>query len=709
MRKIPRIVKGLAIFSGLAFAWQAQGVDRIWSNTLGGDFTNSANWVGGNVPGALDNANFLSNATHAVTFSTSVTNVNAHFNASGGTVTLDVGSNNLYYVTQFRVPNNNIIGDASVDFTSGNLSTYKVYVGDPNAFNAHRMTVSNPGTTLTTRGDDITVGVNGSGNLFYVTNGALVACGRTVYAGYAATSSNNTVVVSGTGTRLSVNTSVMIGRYNVNNRLVVEDGAEVACTNGTLSIGDLAGADYNSVMLRSGSVMTNGGNAVSYVGKAGAYNRLTISNAMFRSYANLNVGDSSSFNRLEVLEGGAMLLRTHLYIGAAATSMNNTVVVDGSNSQVRTTVYDINVGNFGHYNTMLITNGAVVSAYRSLYVGTIGGSSYNRIVVSGTNSVLRSEGLTAGYSIAIGKSGTNNTLRLEDGATFACPSAVTLSVGTDATTFGNSVFIGSGCMVTNPGNVSVGEAGNGNSLILSNATLFAGGYSYVGQGGARNWMTLGGGAKYYFTGHFHVGLNASAVSNTLLVTGSGTILTNQNFDLDVGYYGSANRMRIADNAEVTIKRSIFVGHNAGASNNVLEVEGGTLRSLQTYISGAQSMTVSNACTLAVYGSNSVVQAKALKIVDRSRLDIRVGKEGFTPIAVSGTVTFDDTTKLAVDAFSLAKAGGGTVTLMTYVGKSGTIAAQNITVSPQGTTVNQTDGNSITIHVPSLRATIISIY
>ena len=121
------------------------------------------------------------------------------------------------------------------------------------------------------------------------------------------------------------------------------------------------------------------------------------------------------------------------------------------------------------------------------------------------------------------------------------------------------------------------------------------------------------------------------------------------------------------------------------------------------------MIVSNACTLAVYGSNSVVQAKTLQILGGSSLDVRMGKEGFTPIAVQGTVTFDDTTRLAVDASAFAKAGGGTVTLMTYGSKAGSLLPENMTLTPVGTTINQADGNRITLRVPSNLGTIISVW
>jgi T5SS/PEP-CTERM-associated repeat protein len=693
--------------AALAASGPAHAADRTWSNTAGGVFGDSGNWVGGLVPGTNDNANFTANASYPVTFGGSATNYSAYFYAPGGTVSLGVGAANLYDVILFKLQGGTS-GAASVELNSGAVSAYKVYLGDAASNNGNRLTVSNPGTTLDTRGDDIYVGSWGSGNELLIASGATVAAGRDLFVGYNATSSSNSVTVSGANSRLISTRSIVVGRTNDFNRLSVEGGAEVACTNGNTVIGDQGGADWNSVFVGSGCILTNVANSTCYAGNAGANNTLTVSNATFYCYGNLNVGQSGSFNRLEVLAGAKALPRPHLYIGGTATAASNTVVVAGSNSLVKVSVFDINVGNSGHYNALRITDGATVETYRSIYVGTTGASSYNQISVSGTNSLLRSNGGGASYSIAVGKVGTGNSLVMDDGAWFISDASVpSFSIGNDVGTSSNSAFIGSGCVVTNLGTVYVGQAGNNNSMIVSNATFTAGGYTHVGNNGSGNSMTLCGGTKYHYAGHAHVGYNTGATSNTLTVTGSGTVMTNQNYDLDVGYNGGGNRMRIADGALVAISRSVYVGHNAGATNNILEIDGGTLRSLQAYPGGTHTMTVANSGTLGVYGANSLLAAKALQIVSGSTLDIRLGPGGFTPIACTSAVTYDATTKLNVVADAFAKAGGGTIRVMTYANSTSRILEANITVSPAGTVVTQTN-TYMDLTVPGAGGTVVLV-
>ncbi|MCG2659680.1 MAG: hypothetical protein L6437_05490 [Kiritimatiellae bacterium] len=63
----------------------ARAADSTWTNLTGGVFTDAGNWSAG-VPGSPDKATFDSNATYTVTWSESVTNGNALFNAAGGMV-----------------------------------------------------------------------------------------------------------------------------------------------------------------------------------------------------------------------------------------------------------------------------------------------------------------------------------------------------------------------------------------------------------------------------------------------------------------------------------------------------------------------------------------------------------------------------------------------------------------------------------------------
>lgn len=698
------------LFAGVALnlAYVTQGADRTWSNTAGGVFATGANWSGGVAPTEADAAVFNANASYTVTFGASASNNAVNFYAPGGTVTLDIGSGQEYYIVpsgSMRLQNAG--GAAGVEQVSGLLSVNgHVYIGDQATHNGNRLTVKGSGTVLRTRVFDINCGLAGSNNRIDVLDGARLEPYRYLYSGYGA-GTNNLVYVSGTGTEVYPrNSGIMVGRNGDYNRLVLENGAQATVTNGIISIGDLAGADGNSVELRSGGgISTSGGNNTCYVGNGGSFNTMTISDGTFSSYYNFTVGGTGSGNRLEVVDGGQVSTRTHVYIGSNAASQSNTVVVAGTGSLLKTTFYDVNVGNYGSYNTLVVSNGATASGWRNVYAGTGAGSSYNTLLVSGAGSTLRGECLNnPSYALAVGLNGTNNVLRLEDGGTFVGNGNYEFAVGVNAGSFSNQVFVGGGCTLTNGGNLYVGKSGGGNTMAVSNAQVNSG-YVFIGSGSSGNALAVSGGAEWVARGHFYIGYNTGANSNALFIAGAGTVATNTQFDLDVGRQGAYNRLEITDGAELTIMRHAYIGHYDGAVSNTFLIREGTFRCNQ---SGAGNVIVSNACTLAIQGSNSVVQARTLAVNTGSGLDVRIGPGGFTPIEVIGRVWFDGTTRLTVDAFELAKAGGGTVTLMNYGSKTGSIAEENMTFVPSGITVNQADGNRITLRIPSFKGTIISV-
>ena len=117
------------------------------------------------------------------------------------------------------------------------------------------------------------------------------------------------------------------------------------------------------------------------------------------------------------------------------------------------------------------------------------------------------------------------------------------------------------------------------------------------------------------------------------------------------------------------------------------------------------MTVNNSGRLGVYGADSVLKTKKLDVVGGSTLDIRFGEEGFTPIDATGTVTFDATTKLTVDARA-HRVEGAVVKLLNYGALSGEIPPENITLLPAGTTIDFADGKSISIKLP--RGTVVVV-
>lgn len=108
---------------------------------------------------------------------------------------------NLYVVS--NTPSN------TLDLTSDTNSYVETYIGFAAGSDSNSLTVANPGTLLT-NSNDLYVGNEGSGNSLTITDGGAVnnLLGR---IGSAATSSNNSVLVTGSGSLWTTRVVLYVG------------------------------------------------------------------------------------------------------------------------------------------------------------------------------------------------------------------------------------------------------------------------------------------------------------------------------------------------------------------------------------------------------------------------------------------------------------------------------------------------------------------
>jgi T5SS/PEP-CTERM-associated repeat protein len=304
--------------------------------------------------------------------------------------------------------------------------------------------------------------------------------------------------------------------------------------------------------------------------------------------------------------------------------------------------------------------------------------------------------------------GKNNTLRLENGGAFVssnnyASTSPEVIVGLNAGADNNAIFVGSGCVFTNLNGVTIGDAGDGNTLTISNGHMYAKSTCRVGESGDDNTATVKAGGDWQIPGHLWIGEDAGADGNTVTVTGSGSTLNVSSYELEVGTYGSTNLLAIEDGGSVIAARDTYIGKNAGATNNTLRIEGGSFQCTRATPHGITY--VRNGSTFAVHGTNGTINLRQIQVLTSSTLDFRVDADGVTPIVCSQDAEFDNTTKLNIDAEGLQSAGGGTVTLMTFSNKNQDI--QVITTQPAGCAVTQ-NATSITVDVPGPSGTVVSI-
>jgi len=386
------------------------------------------------------------------------------------------------------------------------------------------------------------------------------------------------------------------------------------------------------------------------IGVSGNYNTMTLTNGSY-TYCNRNVlvgkNTGTAYNKLMIMDGAEMDIMGYLSCGSSTASSTNMIVVSGEGSELNVQYNNndaIIVGNMGVGNKLMIENGGKVNV-------TLGR-----------------------FKIGVGENSCNNSLVMSSGGVLDVKNG--FSVGMNAASYSNVVSV----------------TGNSYLILTNNASMVVGEIA----GSSFNRLEITDGSKVFSRYHFSIGQNTSANSNSVFLSGSGSVVSNATWDINVGFSGSCNSMTVADGALAYTYRYAYVGVNSSASNNILKVNNGKFVTPGT-------LYVKNLGTLEISGSDSECTTGKLDVRSDSILKFVIPSGGFNPVSVAGTVTFDNTTKLVVDATNFKE--GGTVTLMNYGSMSGSISEANITLQPEGTIIDMVTDNSFTINVPNTRGTL----
>ena len=403
------------------------------------------------------------------------------------------------------------------------------------------------------------VGSNTFSDTLQIINSAVLSNGTGVL-GFALGASNNTAMVSGTGSLWKNTTNLFVGFLGTANQLIITNGGRIADPAGTLGYTNVSGS--MALVTGAGSVWSN---ALSfYVGYSGSANQLIVTNG-----GSIWSGDG--------------------YVGANSFASNNLAFIIGTGS-VWTATNALFVGDFGSSNTLVITGGGKASA-PGAYLGADTFSSNNTVSVLGAGSVFSNT-----FDFFLGLNGPGNQFVVSNGATAFDQAAF---IGFTNTSLGNSALIsGLGTIWTNSQNLYVGYFGSSNQMIVGNgAQVFSGvGYIgwdnissnnavsivgtgsvwsstndlYVGYIGSSNQLIIANGGNISAL-ESRIGYNPASTNNAALITGNGSSWSNQVGTI-VGLGGVANQLTIADGATVFDTLGV-VGETNQSSRNTVTVTG----------------------------------------------------------------------------------------------------------------------------------------
>ncbi|MBI5395928.1 MAG: PEP-CTERM sorting domain-containing protein [Verrucomicrobia bacterium] len=288
-------------------------------------------------------------------------------------------------------------------------------------------------------------------------------------------------------------------------------------------------------------------------------------------------------------------------------SFTNRNIIYNAAVGANTTINSLRIGNpstLAATNSLLITTNLTVSTDVNLVasnglVRLVLGAGATNTIINGTLTVTNSgsgvslvtvsnaTSLRAGTLSLAGQFSNSGTVNITNafiqrGGNYS-QSGGLLIVGPGGIIVGSnssssSMTFSNGAVVTNAGQFVVGSAAtaNSNSVLMTGPgtvmTMTSAAPLVIGSNGSFNTLTLSNSASVTAGGLIQVGALAGASNNTLTVTDSGTLLGGGN-EIWVGSSGMSNTMRILNGATVTNSSWVQVGRNAAGKYNTLVVSG----------------------------------------------------------------------------------------------------------------------------------------
>jgi len=567
----------------------------------------------------------------------------------------------------------------SLVLTSATNAYSNTYVGYAGSSSSNSLQVANTNTILTNV-SSLYVGYTGAGNRLLISNGAGVL-DQFGTIGNDVLSSNNQIIVTGVGSFWRGGTNT-IGYYGASNSLTISNGAKVY--DQLAQIGLKASSSNNSVVVTGTNSLWS--NNTIYIGVDGSANKLTISNgatnigsgsvglnntsssnsvvvtgtnSLWSSSGTITIGDGGSFNSLLISAGGKVN-GSIAVLGAAVGSTGNSALVTGTNSRWSNSAA-LNIGYGGSSNSLTISNAASVRSADG-QVGYFSTSGGNQILVTGTNSLWSNSG-----NLFLGVSGSRNSLVITNGAR-----VVDLygTIGDGSSSSNNSIFLsGKGSTWSNGLASYIGGSGSGNSLVITNGALVVdqfgtigdsssssnnaalvtgtnsswnNAYLYVGFDGSSNSLVISNGGRVQAQDSW-IGYNATSLSNSALVTGTGSLWTNS-ASLVVARLGSGT-LTIANGGSVIASNVVI----ANDSNSYGTLNIGSLGAADT----AGSLTASSISFGSGSGTINFNQRDQFSLSNAISGSGSIVQLGIGTTLLSGTNTYSGSTRVQAGTLQFA--------------------------------------------------------
>jgi T5SS/PEP-CTERM-associated repeat protein len=415
------------------------------------------------------------------------------------------------------------------------------------------------------------------------------------------------------------------GDVSVSGTLTASNSPINVNSSGTLTVSGTLTASNSPINVNNGSIYA----PTIQIGSSSNGTNVEISNGGVVNCYNFVLGYNASSNAA-LLSNASLSVTNDLILGSNGSY--NTLQIENVNSnQFTASTVILGFNSSDNYNALTILN-STNNLTNQLVIGTNG--NYNSVTVNSAslnidNTNLNNANPVLDRSLIVGLYGSGNQLTITNSGTVFSSLGV-IGYGTNSSN-NTATVNGTGSIWTNTNGFYVGFQGGNNSLLITN-----GGNVLVNNGTDSPYT--------------YVGLASSSSSNTVVITGSNSMLSNQGA-LNVGYLGSYNTIYISNGGtlidsnvsnnlsyaailgtysnynSVTINTNslwtnngnLYIGYY-GSYNSVTN-NGGTLVASDIYIGYSTNHTgagTGSNNTLIVY-ANSTVKASNMTVATNSSL------------------------------------------------------------------------------------------
>jgi T5SS/PEP-CTERM-associated repeat protein/autotransporter-associated beta strand protein len=416
------------------------------------------------------------------------------------------------------------------------------------------LVVDGPGSALA-NSSDLVVGFSGSGNAVVISNGGTLTNGQHSYGGvigFNASSTNNSVLVTGSGSAWNISGDLRIGDAGSGTLTVANGGsfsadavtiASQAGSSGNLNFGSSGGSDTAgnflppviNLGLGTATVNFNQTDTVAVtVSGAGFINQSGSGTTILTAGTNTWAG--GVFQQYTI--NGGSLVASGVFTNALLNLNhgNFTLTGEGSTWNAEEAFW---VGYNNPSNSAVISNGA--SMVTSLQIGQMMHSTNNSVVVTGAGSSWNA----GNVDLYVGVNGSGNSMTISDGASVSVSASNTYGgvIGLNASSANNSVLVtGTGSIWHNYCDLTIGYSGQG-TLTVANGGVAAStapeGITVASRSGSSGTLNIGG----FGTNDAAGTINAPKIT---FGAGTGTINFNQTnattISADISGNGTVNQL-----------------------------------------------------------------------------------------------------------------------------------------------------------------------